>query len=55
VKETKHYKALEDGAGPYPQVSPADRQELLGDVKLMDELSSITLSALTSLNPGQQA
>ena len=25
VKETKHYKAIEDGAGPYAQMSP-DRQ-----------------------------
>jgi hypothetical protein len=55
VKEAKHYRALEEGAGPYAQVSPADRQKLLADVKLMDELASITLSAPTSLKPGQEA
>src|SRR2546428_2867815 len=55
VKENKHYKALEDGAGPYQQMSPADRQKLLADVKLMDELAAITLNAPTTLKPGQEA
>ena len=55
VKEIKHYKAIEEGAGPYAQMSPADRQKLLADVKLMDELASISLSAPSSLKPGQEA
>lgn len=55
VKENKHYKAIEEGTGPYQQVSPADRQKLLADIKLMDELASITLSGPTSLRPGQEA
>jgi len=55
VKENKHYKAIEDGAGPYQQMSPADRQKLLSDVKLMDELSAITINAPASLRPGQEA
>ncbi len=55
IKETKHYKAIEDGAGPYQQMSPADRQKLLTDVKLMDELASVTLSAPANLKPGQEA
>jgi hypothetical protein len=55
VKENKHYKALEEGTGPYQQMPPADRQKLLADVKLMDELASITLSAPSSLRPGQEA
>lgn len=54
VKENKHYKAIEDGAGPYQQMQPADRQKLLADVKLMDELASVNLSAPTSLRPGQE-
>jgi len=54
VKENKHYKAIEDGAGPYQQMSPADRQKLLSDVKLMDELAAITISAPASLRPGQE-
>jgi len=55
VKENKHYKAIEDGAGPYQPMSPADRQKLLADVKLMDELAAITLTAPTTLKPGQEA
>ena len=55
VKEVKHYKAIEEGTGPYQQMSPADRQKLLADVKLMDELAGIVLSAPSSLRPGQQA
>jgi hypothetical protein len=54
VKETKHYKALEDGSGPYAQAQPADRQKLLADVKLMDELAAVTISMPTSLKPGQE-
>ena len=55
IKETKHYKAIEDGSGPYQQMSPADRQKLLADVKVMDENASMTLNAPTSLRPGQEA
>jgi hypothetical protein len=55
VKETKHYKAIEEGIGPYQQMSPADRQKLLADVKLMDELSSVSVSAPATLRPGQEA
>jgi len=55
VKENKHYKAIEDGLGPYQQMSPADRQKLLADVKVMDELASITLNAPPTLKPGQEA
>jgi hypothetical protein len=55
VKENKHYRALEEGTGPYQQVSAADRQKLLADVKLMDELASVALAGPTSLRPGQEA
>src|SRR5438445_12516206 len=55
IKENKHYKAIEDGIGPYQQMSAADRQKLLADVKVMDELASITLNAPTTLKPGQEA
>ena len=55
VKENKHYKALEEGTGPYQNMSPADRQKLLMDVKTMDENASVTLGAPTSLKPGQEA
>lgn len=55
IKENKHYKAIEEGTGPYQHTSPADRQRLLADVKLMDENASVTLNAPTSLRPGQEA
>jgi hypothetical protein len=55
VKETKHYKAIEEGSGPYEKMSPADRQKLLADVKVMDENAAITLNAPASLRPGQEA
>jgi len=54
IKETKHYKAIEDGAGPYQQMAAADRQKLLADVRLMDELAAITINAPTTLRPGQE-
>src|SRR5690242_19874169 len=55
VKENKHYKAIEEGIGPYKDMSPADRQKLLADVRTMDENAAITLSAPSSLKPGQEA
>jgi hypothetical protein len=53
--ENRHYKAIEEGAGPYREMSPADRQKLLADVKLMDANASVTLSAPSTLKPGQEA
>jgi hypothetical protein len=55
VKENKHYKAIEEGTGPYQQMSATDRQKLLADVRTMDENASITLSVPTSLRPRQEA
>ncbi len=52
--ESKHYKAIEEGTGPYREMSPADRQKLLADVKLMDQNASATLSAPSTLKPGQE-
>ncbi|MBI1845817.1 MAG: hypothetical protein HY294_14720 [Candidatus Rokubacteria bacterium] len=53
--ENKHYKAIEDGAGGYKDMSPADRQKLLADVKAMDENASVTLAVpSTALRPGQE-
>jgi len=54
VVETKHYKVLEEGGGPYKDMSPADRQKLLADVKLMDQNSSVSLAAPSSAKPGQE-
>ncbi len=52
--ENKHYKALEDGAGPYKDVSPEERQKLLADVKLMDQNASVTVAAPAAAKPGQE-
>lgn len=53
--ENRHYKAIEEGTGPYREMSPADRQKLLADVKLMDQNASVTLSSPSTLKPGQEA
>jgi len=55
VVENRHYKAIEEGAGPYKDMSVADRQKLLADVKLMDQNASATISAPSALKPGQEA
>ncbi|HEV8438494.1 MAG TPA: hypothetical protein VGT40_10400 [Methylomirabilota bacterium] len=52
--EAKHYKAIEEGTGGYKDMSPGDRQKLLADVKLMDQNTSITLSAPSTARPGQE-
>jgi hypothetical protein len=52
--QNKHYKALEDGSGPYKDMSPADREKLLADVKLMDENASVTVSVPAAAQPGQE-
>jgi hypothetical protein len=54
VVENKHYKAIEEGAGPYKDMSPADRQKLLADVKLMDQNASVALAVPSSAKPGQE-
>jgi len=54
VVENKHYKQLEAGEGPYKDVPAADRQKLLQDVKTHDANASVTLSAPSSVRPGQE-
>lgn len=54
VVETKHYKAIEEGAGSYKDMSPADRQKLLADVKAMDANASVALSAPARVRKGQE-
>jgi len=55
IPDTRHYKAIEDGTGPYQAMSPADRQKLLADVKTMDQNAAVKLSVPASLKPGQEA
>lgn len=54
IPDTRHYKAIEDGTGPYQSMSLADRQRLLADVKIMDQNASVTISVPQALKPGQQ-
>lgn len=54
IFENRHYKAIEDGTGAYQSVSPADRQKLLADVKVVDQNASVTLSVPESARPGQE-
>src|SRR2546423_1477187 len=42
---TKHYKALEEGAGAYKAVEPEQRKQLLEQAKKIDENSSVQLGA----------
>jgi hypothetical protein len=52
--ESKHYKQIETGEGPYKDMTPADRARLLADVKAMDAAASAVLSGPTSARPGQE-
>lgn len=54
VVETKHYKAIEEGAGAYKDMSPADRQKLLADVKTHDANASVMLSVPSRVRKGQE-
>lgn len=55
IFENRHYKALEDGTGPYQSMSAADRQKLVADAKTVDENASVSVSVPESLKPGQEA
>lgn len=52
--ESKHYKAIEEGSGPYKDMSPDDRQKLLADVKLIDQNASVSLTVPSTVKPGQE-
>lgn len=50
----RHYKAVQDGTGPYANMTPADREKLLADIKAADEAASVSLSVPDSVKPGQE-
>lgn len=54
VVENRHYKAIQEGTGPYASMTPSDRQKLLADVKAVDEAASVTLTVPESVRPGQE-
>lgn len=53
VVDVKHYQAILSGAGPYKDLSPADREKLIEDVKLLDANSTVTLSVPPTVSRGQ--
>lgn len=52
VYTTKHYQALEKGSGGFKLLSTAEREQLLALAKKVDQHSSVTLEAPTSVAPG---
>lgn len=48
VYTTKHYKALEEGSGPYKVLEPEQRKQLLEMAKQVDQNSSVKLEASAS-------
>jgi hypothetical protein len=53
VVETKHYQAILSGAVAYKDMSPADREKLVEDIKLVDANASVTLTAPGTAARGQ--
>lgn len=53
VVDAKHYQAILSGAGPYKDLSPADREKLLEDIKLMDANTAVTLATPGTVARGQ--
>ena len=51
--DAKHYQAVIAGAGGYKDMSPADREKLVEDIKLMDANASVALAAPSSATRGQ--
>lgn len=54
LAENKHYAAIEKGEGSYKLLSPADREALLRQVKLVDQNASITIKAPKEVVRGKQ-
>jgi hypothetical protein len=54
VLENRHYKAIEEGAGAYASVPAAERERLLADIKVMDQNASVSLTAPSTVKPGEQ-
>ena len=49
----KHYQAILSGAGAYKDLSQADREKLVEDLKLLDANSTVSLSAPSTAARGQ--
>lgn len=53
VVEGKHYQAILAGAGAYKDLSQADREKLVEDIKLVDANSTVSLTAPSTATRGQ--
>lgn len=51
--ENKHHKPILAGDGPYKDLSQADREKLVEDIKQVDANASVTLSAPSTATRGQ--
>lgn len=51
--EVKHYQAILTGAGVYKDLSQADREKLVEDVKLVDANAAVTVAAPSTAARGQ--
>lgn len=51
--ENKHHKPILAGDGPYKDLSQADREKLVEDIKQVDANASVTLSAPSRATRGQ--
>lgn len=53
VVDAKHYQAILAGAGAYKDLSQADREKLVEDIKLLDASSTVALTAPSTAARGQ--
>lgn len=53
IAETKHYKAIREGLGPYKEMSSGDRERLLEDIKVLDSNARVALTAPATAGRGQ--
>lgn len=51
--DVKHYQAILAGAGAYKDLSQADREKLVEDIKMVDANASLTLTAPGTVTRGQ--
>jgi len=51
--ENKHYAKILEGKGPYEQVSPEARAQLLEDVKIVDANAKVSIEAPQAAKPGE--
>lgn len=53
LPDAKHYQAILAGAGPYKDLTPADRDRLVGEIKVIDANAAVQLTAPGSAARGK--